>query len=298
MTGALWALVAGVGFGLFQSFNRQAVRGMDVYVSTFLQLLVSAFLLISISLLTQNVTALFSAPSLTWFYFSVAGFFHFLIGWTFLNASQKRIGAARTGSLIGTTPLFAAALAGISLAEIPTWVTLVGIFVIVGGVYLVNSSKVGFRPDNPSKVELKAVWMGLAAALCWSISPIFIRLGLELLPSPILGVTVGITASALAYGLVLAFRRAKGQLNRSSFFVETTGLKVIAAMLVGLSTWVRWIALDLTAVATVLALSLVSVPVVNLLAPIISGRDLERVTLQVWAGSGLIIMGSLVLIFF
>jgi len=113
MAGALWAITAGVGFGLFQTFNRQAVRGMDVYVSTFMQLVVSACILIAISLLTQDAGDLFRASPLTWLNFTLAGFFHFLIGWTFLNASQKRIGAARTSSLIGTTPLFAAIFAAL-----------------------------------------------------------------------------------------------------------------------------------------------------------------------------------------
>ena len=46
-----------------------------------------------------------------------------------------------------------------------------------------------------------------------------------------------------------------------------------------------------------LALSLVSVPVVNLLSPLLVGRHIEQVTVQVWLGSALIVGGSLVLIF-
>ena len=165
---------------------------------------------------------------------------------------------------------------------------------IVGGVYLVNSAK---EKENPTPPEngFRALWQGLAASLCWSISPIFIRWGLAGLPSPILGVTVGITASALVYGVILLLRRMNGHPITAS--MDSTAIKIAAAILVGLSTWGRWVALDLTKVATVLALSLVSVPVVNLLSPLVSGRDLENVTTQVWAGSGLIIAGSLILIF-
>ncbi len=300
LSGALWSLAAGLGFGIFQALNRQAVRQMDVYVSTFLQLLVSALLFSLISLLTQDVGALLDVSINVWINFMMAGFFHFLIGWTFINASQKRIGAARTGSLIGTTPLFAVVLAAITLAEIPTWVTVTGVFIIVIGVYLVNASRVAQNgAELPAQTRgVRSLWQGLVAAICWSISPIFIRFGLAALDSPILGVTIGISASAIAYGVILLYRLNRGQLARSSFFVETTRLKIVAALLVGISTWLRWTALDLTEVAIVLALSLVSVPVVNLLAPIISGRNLERVTGQVWSGSGLIVIGSLILIFY
>jgi uncharacterized membrane protein len=70
----------------------------------------------------------------------------------------------------------------------------------------------------------------------------------------------------------------------------------MAGVLVGVSTWMRWIALDLAAVALVLAISLVSVPTVNLLTPLMIDHHLEEVTRTVWLGSVLIIVGSLVLI--
>ncbi|MBI1878768.1 MAG: DMT family transporter, partial [Chloroflexi bacterium] len=136
MLGAIWAVAAGVTFGLFQTVNRQAVRGMDVYVATFIQLLVSALILTTISVFTENFTRLRSAPPRAWLYFGLAGFVHFFIGWTSLNASQKQVGAARTSSLIGTIPLFGIVLAALTLGEIPSLVAVSGMVLILGGVYL------------------------------------------------------------------------------------------------------------------------------------------------------------------
>ena len=46
VTGALWAAASGIGFGLFQSINRRALRDIeDAFVSTFLQLAVAAAVL-------------------------------------------------------------------------------------------------------------------------------------------------------------------------------------------------------------------------------------------------------------
>jgi uncharacterized membrane protein len=64
---------------------------------------------------------------------------------------------------------------------------------------------------------------------------------------------------------------------------------------VGLSTWVRWIALDLAPVAIVIALTMVSVPLVILLSPFVSGRQMENVTVSLWIGAGLILGGALLL---
>lgn len=298
MSGALWALAAGAGFGLFQSINRQAVRGMDVYMATFVQLVVSAIVLIGISLLTEDVSLLVRAPIFAILNFAIAGFLHFFVGWTFLNASQKRIGAARTSPLIGTTPLFAAIIAAGTLREFPTWLELVGIGIIVLGVYFVSlqaeTPAQGSNSKQKYSFSLRASWLALAAAFCWSLSPVFIRYGLQGLDSPLLGVTVGVTASALAYGAVLLWQRERWA--RNPITGDAWMQKLIAAVLVGLSTWMRWVALDLAPVAVVLALTMISTPLVILLSPLISGKHLERVTVMLLYGTGFILGGALLLV--
>lgn len=298
MSGALWALAAGVGFGLFQSVNRQAVRGMDVYLATFIQLAVSTVVLVVISLLTEDLGLLRTAPLSAYLYFAAAGFFHFLIGWTFLNASQKRIGAARTSPLIGTTPVFATILAVLTLGEFPTPLELAGIGIIVVGAYAISSEnpeEEGGGPSTPRSAGtiLRTSWLGLSAAFFWAVSPIFIRLGLRDFPSPLLGVTIGVTASALAYGVILFGRRQSWV--GTPVTGEAWAYKLAAGVLVGISTWMRWVALDLAPVGIVTSLTMISAPTVLLLAPLISGRHLERVTTVLLVGTGLIVAGALLL---
>ncbi len=51
MTGALWATLSGLGFGIFQAFNRRAGRAFDAYVATFFLLAGSAVILAGASFL-------------------------------------------------------------------------------------------------------------------------------------------------------------------------------------------------------------------------------------------------------
>jgi drug/metabolite transporter (DMT)-like permease len=297
MSGAAWAVVAGLGFGVFQTLNRRAVTGMNVFVATFIQLLVSALVMIGVTLATEDISVLFKAPLSAIVWFALAGVIHFSIGWTFLNASQKRIGAARTGALIGTTPLFGALIAFITLSEGLDIFGIMGILLIVAGAYVTSNPFNAGRDKtaaSPDSSRWRSLALAMAAPLCWSISPILIKYGLQDLASPLLGVTVGLSASALGYGLALAVHHVRSPLARVGG--EALALKIVAGVLVGLSTWARWVALDMTTVAAVLALSMVSVPTVNLLTPLVIGRHLERVTRGVWFGSALIIAGSLVLI--
>jgi drug/metabolite transporter (DMT)-like permease len=139
MTGVWWAILSGLGFGLFQTFNRRAGRGMDAYRATFILLLVSAVLLTVASLATENLTLLSAAPLGALVSFGLAGLIHFFVGWTLLSVSQKKVGAARTGALVGATPLFASAIAALTLGEVLRLPTLLGIVLVVAGVYLVSN---------------------------------------------------------------------------------------------------------------------------------------------------------------
>lgn len=314
MSGALWALGSGLGFGVFQSVNRRALAGMDVAASTFLQILVSAIVLAIVSAVSQDVMLISGAPAGALLAFGVVGIIHFFVGWMLLNLGQTLIGAARTGPLLATTPLFGAVLAAVWLREVPGFVTLVGMSLTVGGV-LVLSTERAAAEDLPAESDVPAasgqgtsiavaarprtrrrlgILAALGTALCWAVSPIFIREGLEGLPSPLLGVTVSMVAAAIVFAIVLAVRRRRLQDRIAS--AAALGTKVLAGLLVGVATWMRWIALDRTTVAIVLSINAISVPTVLVLAPLVVGRQHERVTARVWFGAGLVVAGSLVLI--
>jgi drug/metabolite transporter (DMT)-like permease len=319
----IWAAVAGVGFGLFQSTNRAALRGVDPYTSTFLQLLVSTVILAAVALATEDLGRLAGAPASAWWAFSVAGLVHFFVGWTLLNLSQQRLGATRTSPLIATTPLFGVVIAALTIHEVPGVRALAGVALIVVGVYAVELDRLrrggsgglkseagtqeagghvepsGSPPADQGSGGLAseaaaglASLFGLGTALCWAVSPILVREGLHGLPSPLLGVTIGLVAATLAYGLALLPRGRRGTWGTR----EAMGWKLVAGILVGVSTWTRWYAVALVPVAAVLGLGLLSVPTVMAAAPLLVGRHLERVTTAVVAGSALVVAGALVLI--
>jgi drug/metabolite transporter (DMT)-like permease len=282
VTGALWAAASGIGFGLFQSLNRRAIRDIDdAFVSTFLQLMIAAVVLVAACVGTGDLDRLADAPADAVAAFMAAGIVHFLLGWTFLNLSQKRIGAARTAPLLTLSPLFGLAIAALTVGDRPSAAALVAIAPMVGGAWLVAGGHT-VRPAD-------AIF-GLGCALMWAISPVFTVHGLDGIDSPLLGVTIGMVASAAAYGVAMT-RRPLGAIARGALT-----FKLLAGLLVALATWWRWIALDDTSVGVVLALSLLSVPTVLFLAPMMVGRHLERVGPRVWAGSTLVVAGALALI--
>jgi drug/metabolite transporter (DMT)-like permease len=335
MSGAVWATVAGVGFGLFQSVNRQAVRGLDVWQSTFLQLAVSSVVLLAGTLATGDLAGLAGVPPLALAAFLGAGLVHFSVGWTLLNASQKRIGAARTSPLLAATPLFGSILAAVTLGEVPGIVTVLGMLLIVGGVYVTvgTGEPPAGRPDGreapggseggsvaapAARPERAAAAEGAASAEAaaapalsagsrWRGSLFGLGTAACWAVSPLLirkGLAgmpspgLGVTISMVAATIpqgVVVALRRRRGLGEPPVW-DALAYKLAAGVLVGLSTWTRWEALALTPVAVVLALGLLSVPTVILVAPPLAGRAEEPITRRIVAGAVLVVVGSLVLV--
>ena len=289
MSGAAWAALSGAGFGLFQALNARAVRGLGtVYLSTFLQLAVATVILAAIALATEDLSRVAEAPAWSLIAFALAGVVHFFVGWTTLNFSQARIGAARTSPMLATTPVWGLGFAAAFAAELPQAIALAGVALTIAGAYLVSD------PGSGHRARLRDSGFALATAAAWALSPILTVEGLDGLDSPLLGVVVGMLAASLCFGVLLA--ASSEPIRGSVGGREALGLKLIAGVIVAIATWWRWISLEDVDVAVVLALQLMSVPTVLVLAPVISGRHIEIVTRRIWAGATLVLAGALLLI--
>ena len=208
MSGVLWGTVSGIGFGVFQSLNRRAIRGIeDPYVSTFLQLAVATAVLVVASLVSEDLSQLGDATGEAIALFALAGIIHFVLGWLLLNVSQARIGASRTAPLITLSPLFGVVLAVITLGELPDAVALAAIVPIMVGAWLLAS-----RGSGGVAIERDSIF-ALGTAFMWSLSAVLTVKALEGLDSPLLGVTLGLLAATMALGGALL---ARGSLERSA----------------------------------------------------------------------------------
>src|SRR5215207_2396003 len=290
MSGALLAAASGLGFGLFQSVNVRALRATeDSYASTFVQVGVAALVLGAASIGAGQLDGVLDAPLWAIGDFALAGLLHFLAGWSLLNLSQQRIGAARTSPLLTTVPVFGIVIAAVTIGQLPGAVALGAIALMCVGAWVVAMR------GGVESPRLADALPGLGCAFLWALSPVFILRGLEGLDSPLIGLTVGLVVSVAAF--VPAYALWRGRRRAWRAVTGAAGaLKLIAGLLVGVSTWWRWAALEDASVGVVLALNLLSVPVVLLLAPLVAGRHLEHVTAGLCAGAGLVVSGALILV--
>lgn len=131
-------MLSALGFALFQVVNRRAGLGIDVLRATFLLILVSSLILLGLALATEGLAPMRQLSGQALLAFSLAGFLHYVLGWTLLGLSQRRVGAARAGALVGISPLFAMVIAWILIGERLPLPALLGVLMVVAGVYLVS----------------------------------------------------------------------------------------------------------------------------------------------------------------
>lgn len=288
MTGVLYASLAGVGFGVFQAVNRRANQQLDVYRAVFIVQATAATALLLWVVAAEDLTLLASAPPVSFLFYAGAGLVHFFAGWTCLSLSQQKAGAAVTGAVAGSAPLLGAVLAALVLGEPLTLTMLAGLLLVVGGLAALSLRGGG-------GLSLRSVpWFALATALTWAASPLFIRWGLEGLDSPLLGVTIGIISSTVAYGAMLGAtrsRRTGGPISKAAWRWVLTG-----GALVSFCIAVQWKAFDIVAVAVGVTLNQLAVPTVIIAAPLLVGGARERPSPPLLGGAAAVLAGSLLVV--
>lgn len=136
-----FSIGAALFFSLSQISVRRGVTNLGVPVGTAIMLVVGSIAMLIIAILVEGGRYLWPIDFESIFYFALAGVIHFLGGWGFQNASASRIGPTRLNALTASTPLFAVILAFISLNQYVNISIILGIFLIVIGIYSITMSE-------------------------------------------------------------------------------------------------------------------------------------------------------------
>jgi uncharacterized membrane protein len=145
-------------------------------------------------------------------YFVIAGLFSpALVRWLYF-ISLDRIGPSVSSSIFATGPAFTAIIAVVLLNEKITLQIGIGIMTIIGGIVILErdiSNGTGSGRRNS-----KDLIFPLLSALFFSFAVVTRKMGLNILDSPIFGVTVGFVTSMVIYILVcLGSRKLRSSIS-------------------------------------------------------------------------------------
>ncbi len=272
---AVFALGTAVASATFSIIVRKGQRYGNATSGVMIGLIVSAPILIA-------ALALFGQPG--WrrpgalALFVAAGLAGPCLGRVFIFLGIHHLGVSRAIPLKSSGPLFTAALAYTILGERPGPNIWAGTILIVIGCWAFTLKK-----KSDTSWSRRLIWLPLAAVIAFGFGAVFRKLGLGIIPSPLLGVTVTSIAGLIflaGFSFVLpAGHRLDLRWGKAWYFYGACGLLNSLSFFVSFNAIMRG---DITIVQPIFA----TAPFFALILSHLFLRDIERVT-------GLIVRGTL-----
>lgn len=283
---ALLSLAAAFFYGLDPFFTKKGLAENPYpIIAAIISLSVNVAFFLILSFLTSQFVLIKSEI----FYFLIAGLLAPGMARIFYYKGIDKLGAGVSAPLIGIETLFAFILAVVLLEERITFLVIVGVCSICLGVLVVArgaDSEQNF--SNRLIGNKRYLAFPIIAAAFFGTSVFLRKLGLNNIPSPILGATITCTSSFVL--LTLLFNR--NITRRKLFSLNRRG--VVFFLLSGGSTSLAWLsyfyALSIGKVVTVAPI-INSNGVVTVFLSYLFLKKLEKINYKIVAGTFLVVVG-------
>jgi drug/metabolite transporter (DMT)-like permease len=269
----LLALVTSITNALGTTLIARGMKGTKPIVAAFYSVSVQTVILLA--LLTARM------PQLNWTavaYFALGGVLSLGVARLLNFIAMRGIGVAKTSALIGSSPVITTLLSITVLAESPDIATIAGATTVAFGVALISGAS-GF------KIE-KALLVGLASALAYSLSNIASKSGIQLQPDSFFSATTGAVAGLTFITIYILATKQTGDLK-----ITRSSLACFAAT--GVLSSIGWLtmmqALQTGSVGVVTTI-VYSYPLFALITTRILMKD-EKLSTRTIIGSVLVVVG-------
>jgi len=275
-------------YGLSNVISRVGLRGSNTISGVLITQISSTAAALAICLFTVPLDHLASWTAIM--YFAIAGALGPLIARFLLYTGIDRVGASIATPAYETKPLFSVLAAMIILGEEFTISVGVGMVLITLGAVIIGSEESGGQIEK--KWSRKDLVFPFVAGACYGIAHIFRKLGLNLIPDPILGATVQNVTAITFFPLLALAQRNRQRVSLKSkqawLAFSLSGLSSITGQLFLFG------ALNSGKVVIVSPLSSTSALFVLILVALFL-RKIERVTWKIVLGVLTIIGGTTIL---
>ena len=185
-TGILYAIVAGIFWGISPVLVKRGLVHADVSAATLYQQATILVTLIAAALIEGELFAA-NIPPLAILVFACTGVVGAYLGRTLFVKTVDQIGASRAQSLNNSSPLITVLLAALFLGEPLTLVVLAGVVLIISGVFFVAETD---NQDGGRERKKVLTLTSVMATVCYGIVPVLKKFGTENGGTPVLGALV------------------------------------------------------------------------------------------------------------
>ena len=290
----LVAIMSALSFAVAEITVRNALRYGAPIITCILTLVVQCIILTVFILITGQFSEI-NAEGVRWFL--LAGVLNPFLFISFYFLGIQRIGVTRAAPIKGSAPIFALIFAVGILGERLAAVQYLGIALVVGGVLTISSEGWSSRrvaagaaqgaADGRQPAQIDYLFPLLAGVAAGGASILF-KIGIQKMPSPLVGAWVGnlVGLPLFPFVALLFPKEQRYRVSRPAFpWLLVTGAFVVGAM------YTLILALSLGQVAIIFTLAQTS-PLFVLALSVLFFRQLERVTPRIVLGAVLTVGGG------
>ena len=203
--GQIFAVLFSASYGLSNVFTAKALSNatIDKFTGQYITLLVNSVINLIVLLIYFLFFTTETIEPVGILYFAIAGFFNSFLSRGIFYASIPYIGVSRAGILKITSPLFAITGGILILGEKLSKYGYIGAALVISGIFLLSietmrAQRIGILGKDKEKVSSIGVALGILSGFILGVGNIFRKLGINSIPSSIIGASIGSFAALVA----------------------------------------------------------------------------------------------------
>ncbi len=257
MNGLLLALFSALTFAFVNILIRRAMfRSGDAYSGVVITLFLGTLVFGAWVLISGQSIGLESFSWLGVGSLALAGIVHFIAGRAFSYNAIRIVGSNRAIP-VQTSYILIAAILGIVFFGEPLTLPLgLALVLVVGGIIILSrghGASTEAMPALSGRSRVRGISYALGTAVCWGVSPVLIKFGLEEFGSAALATFISGLAATVIIGLTLFLPQNRRRLLALDRI--TLGILTLVALATAVAQIARYVALDFAVVSTVVPLS-------------------------------------------
>ncbi|MBI4286916.1 MAG: DMT family transporter [Chloroflexi bacterium] len=274
------------GFGVARIFAGIGLQNIKPLHGSVISLVFGWLLALAVVLVFQ-FKALISVSPIEMVWLSIIGVLSFALGRGLSFLGIKYIGISRSTTVYASYPIFTMALAIPLLGERISFLLVIGVLLIIGGLTLLLSERKTEKTALKGANRLLGIGFSLASAISYGANTVLIKWVVSGMVNPLVTVAVSLFFGTLALSVFSGKRLGESIRNspRSAGFFILSGLAMTAGSLAFYSS------LSLAPAVVVTPLGATS-PLFAVLGTYLFLRKIEKVTYQVVAGCLMVVAGG------
>jgi transporter family protein len=227
---------------------------------------------------------------------AAAGVIHFIIGRLLAYNSYRLIGANRATPFTMTNRFYTVLFSVLFLGEKLTVFIVLGVLCMFAGSFLISREKQSASEKKEKKLsrdEVKGILLALGAALCWGITPVLIKPGVEEIGSSSAGAFVSYATAAIVMGLLLLNKPNRTRLTQLPLQKSILPMAIAGLFTAG-GQLLYYTALGLSPASIITPLLSIQILFIFILSFLINRRS-ELFTWKVIIGMGATVVGVFLL---